>query len=120
MDFIWGNMLMGSIFTMIGAAMLITADTPNPKFGYNMPSALKSKARKIEADKYAGKILIIAGVVSMLIGILLNLLITTDNWSDDKLMGINIATLMITSMSTAIISIALTEKHLQDVFDDEK
>ncbi len=117
MGFIWGNIAIGSMFAMIGLAMVITANQPNPKFGYNLPSALKSEDRKIEADKYAGKVLMIAGILSILLGIILNLLIPTVDFTDDKLMGINIASFMITSMLTAITSIALTEKHLQDTFD---
>ena len=116
MDFIWGNLFMGSLWIMMGGAILSLND-PNPNIGYNMPSELKNKDMKIEANKYSGKVMVIAGLLSVFLGIILNLLITTDNFTEDKLMGINIATLMITSTIVGLTTISLTEIYLGKVFD---
>ena len=116
MDFIWGNILMGTLFTILGLAIVKSANDPNHKFMLNMPFELKRKEEKIEAEKYAGKVSIIAGLLSILLGIILNLLITTENFTENKLMGINFITFFLTMMLTAIALTIMTEKHLKDVF----
>jgi len=45
MDFIWGNILMGTLFTILGLAIVKSANDPNHKFMLNMPFELKRKNR---------------------------------------------------------------------------
>ena len=119
MDFIWGTFLTGSFSVIIAGYLIKSPDNTDQNFGYKMPSALKNKDTKVEANKYFGRILIIGGIISILLGLILNLLFSVDHFTNDKLEGINILTLIITSKAIAITAMVLTEDHLKKTFDKE-
>jgi len=119
MDFIWGTFVSGSFFVIIAGYLIKSPDNTNQDFGYKMPSALKNKDTQVEVNKYFGRILIIGGSISILLGLILNLLFSVDHFTNDKLNGINVITFIITSKAIGITAMVLTEDYLKKTFDKE-
>ena len=115
MDFIWGSFFTGSITIIIGGLLILLPDY----FGYQMLPKLKNKDTQVQANKYCGRILLVGGSISILLGLVLNLLFSVDHLSNVKLEGINAFLLILTSKIVATTALVLTEDYLNKTFDKE-
>ena len=100
---------------IIGGHLMMSPDSENS--GFNSSSLFKSKEVKVEANKYAGKIMLKGGSIAILLGLVLNLLLSVDDFKSDKLKGINIFALIISSYVIVITVLVLTEDYLKKTFD---
>ena len=120
-DFLWIHLLVSGVLLVIGLHFWINPpkDIEKPT-GLNLPIATHIKMNLdvwTELHRFAGKIMSIASLIALALGVCLNLILPTKKLPSTKLTGLNLALLVVTSYSIIITVMVMTETHMTKTFD---
>ena len=119
-DFLWGHLISSGFFLIIGSYYFWIPPKKyqvEPKF--NVPSKMThlNKDTWKESFQYSGKIMVITSSIFLFTGLFFSYSISTNNFTTNKVLGLNLALMMITMMVLAIIGAIMTENHMEKTFD---
>lgn len=113
MEFLIANGIVALVFLLGGAITFIFPPKEiNHLYGYRTERSMKSMEAWRAANRFASKIMILAGVDLFLIGLILF-------WADVKNENIWAIVTIISVISIAVIIYLLTENYLKEKFDEE-
>ncbi len=119
-NFLIGPQLIGIIFFIIG---VITQRFPpkhiNSLYGYRTSSSMKNQQTWDEANRFSARWMTGCGIVLFIIGIALMLIVNTFVPSAKIRGEILAASLLISGIVPAILTLVVTEKHLNKNFNNE-
>lgn len=113
MEFLFANGIIALVFVLGGLITLVFPPKEiNSLYGYRTSSSMKSLEAWIASNRYASKIMILAGIDLLLLGLILF-------WAginNEKIWGI---VTLISVISISVIIYLLTENYLKENFDEE-
>jgi uncharacterized membrane protein len=115
---IFGPQLIGAVFFVIG---LITLCFPpkhiNKYYGYRLPSAMKNQQTWNEANRYATRYMLKAGLWIFITGILITLILRLLPIAFEIKEALTIFLFIFSGIVPAVFSIVATERHLNKTFN---
>jgi uncharacterized membrane protein len=120
---IWliGPQLIGLIFLVTG---FIQKRFPpkriNSLYGYRMPSSMKNQETWDEANSFSAGYMIKLGLIMIVLGVVIATCLEFISMKEVTRTGLQVALLIVSSMTIAVLLIAGTEKHMSKIFDETK
>jgi uncharacterized membrane protein len=117
-SYITGPQLIGAIFFIVGVIMkYFPPKHINSSYGYRTNSSMKNQDTWDEANSYSARLMIIIGIGLFVFGITLTILMNA-LLIPAKTQGVILAaTTIILTISTAILLLVITERHLKKTFN---
>lgn len=119
-EWLIGPQLIGLIFIIIGFIQIrFPPKHINNLYGYRMPSAMKNQQTWDEANHFSARYAIKLGTVMFAIGLVITTGLVLISMKESTRMGLHAALFVASALTTAVLLITGTEKHMSKVFDNK-
>ncbi|RYE20310.1 MAG: SdpI family protein [Sphingobacteriales bacterium] len=113
-----GPQLIGIIFLVIGFIQKrFPPKSINAFYGYRMPSSMKNQQTWDVANRYSALFMVKSGIIWILTGVALSVTLGVIDMPDKVRMSISAIVLIAAAITSCVLIIVFTEKHLSKTFD---
>jgi uncharacterized membrane protein len=120
-NWIIGPQLIGIIILAAGWMMVkYPPKKINHLYGYRTESSMRNQQTWDEANRFSGRLMIKIGWILLLVGLVLSLIFNAGILRPSIQNVLRPAVLLISSVASAVILIAVTQKHLERTFPGNK
>ena len=120
-NWIIGPQLIGIIILVVGWIMVkYPPKKINYLYGYRTESSMKNQQTWDEANRFSARLMVKIGYILILVGLVFSLIFNADVLQPSIQNVLRPALLLISSIASAVILIAVTQRHLEKTFPESK